>query len=274
MKKNKINIKTIIIIVLICTNISFLLIMLNMKNKNIEEQEIVKEQLGETTTDSSYIALSTHISELENKQQEINNMQNTAGQATVTADKILKDYTAYKNGQLITGTMVNNGAVTKTLNAGGSYTIPVGYHNGNGKVTTNSLASQTSATATADNISKGKTAWVNGKLVTGNGSDATPTVSFFNNGATYTAIGSSQTINLTSYSGYKNLVLDKNLFLVLANGAAIVSHYDYDRTSVASNLGYTYDASSGILTYGVKLNNNQLNMNYYNSVQFKVLIVD
>jgi len=161
------SIKTVIIIVLIFVIISLIFIILNMKNKNIEEQEIIKEQLGDATTNNSYIALSTHISELEEKQQQINNMQNTAGKATVTEDKILKDYTAYKNGQLITGTMANNGAVSKTLNAGGSYIIPAGYHNGNGKVTANSLASQTSATAIASDILSGKTAWVNGKLVTG-----------------------------------------------------------------------------------------------------------
>lgn len=66
-----------------------------------------------------------------------------------------------------TGTMANNGAVSQTLNAGGSYTIPAGYHNGSGKITANSLASQTSATATAADIISGKTAWVNGVLITG-----------------------------------------------------------------------------------------------------------
>ena len=34
-----------------------------------------------------------------------------------------------------TGTMVNNGAVSETLDAGESYTIPEGYHNGSGVVT-------------------------------------------------------------------------------------------------------------------------------------------
>ena len=63
--------------------------------------------------------------------------------------------------------MANNGAVTKTLNAGGSYTIPAGYHNGSGKVTVASLSSQTSATATAGQILTGKTAWVNGSKITG-----------------------------------------------------------------------------------------------------------
>ena len=71
------------------------------------------------------------------------------------------------NGEKVNGTMPNKGAVTASLNCGGSYTIPAGYHNGSGKVTANSLASQTSANATASNIIKGKTAWVNGSKITG-----------------------------------------------------------------------------------------------------------
>jgi len=63
--------------------------------------------------------------------------------------------------------MANNGAISKTLNAGQSYTVPAGYHNGSGKVTANSLASQTQATAVAGDILTGKTAWVNGQKLTG-----------------------------------------------------------------------------------------------------------
>ena len=70
-----------------------------------------------------------------------------------------------------TGTMTNNGAVSPTaLNAGGSYTIPAGYHNGSGKVTANSLSSQTPGTATAAQILSGYTAWVNGSKLTGTAS--------------------------------------------------------------------------------------------------------
>lgn len=72
------------------------------------------------------------------------------------------------NGEIVTGTMPNKGAVTATLNCGGSYTIPAGYHNGSGKVTANSLASQTGANAGAGDILSGKTAWVNGSKITGN----------------------------------------------------------------------------------------------------------
>ena len=71
------------------------------------------------------------------------------------------------DGVEYTGTMTNNGAKTASLNCGGSYTIPKGYHNGSGKVTANSLASQTSATATKEKILKDYTAWVNGVKLTG-----------------------------------------------------------------------------------------------------------
>ena len=70
-------------------------------------------------------------------------------------------------GSKVTGTMPNQGAKTASLNCGGSYTIPAGYHNGSGKVTANSLASQTDATAAAGNILSGKTAWVKGSKITG-----------------------------------------------------------------------------------------------------------
>ena len=90
-------------------------------------------------------------------------------QANATASQILSGRTAWVNGNKITGTMANRGAVTKSLNAGGSYTIPAGYHNGSGKIKAASLASQTQGTATASDITSGKTAWVNGKKITGTG---------------------------------------------------------------------------------------------------------
>ena len=51
-----------------------------------------------------------------------------------------------------TGTMVNNGAVSQTLSGGQSYTIPEGYHNGNGVVTASSasiIAIKSHATGTS-----------------------------------------------------------------------------------------------------------------------------
>ena len=87
----------------------------------------------------------------------------TAGKPDVLVGKVIVD----KDGEPLTGTMPNNGAVSQMLNAGGSYTVPTGYHNGSGKVTANSLASQTSGTATAAQVLSGQTAWVNGGKITG-----------------------------------------------------------------------------------------------------------
>ncbi len=87
--------------------------------------------------------------------------------ATAAAADIISGKTAYIKGRKVTGTITNQGAKTASLKAGGSFTIPKGFHNGSGKVTANSLASQTSATATAGDIVSDKTAWVNGTKITG-----------------------------------------------------------------------------------------------------------
>ena len=57
----------------------------------------------------------------------------TAGATDVLAGKIIVDAT----GASVTGTMTNNGAVSKTLDATSnnqSYTVPIGYHSGSGTV--------------------------------------------------------------------------------------------------------------------------------------------
>ena len=58
-------------------------------------------------------------------------------QTTATEEEILSGYKAYSKGSLLTGTMVNNGAINQTIDAGESYTIPKGYHNGEGIITAN-----------------------------------------------------------------------------------------------------------------------------------------
>ena len=92
----------------------------------------------------------------------------SSGDGDATANQILSGKTAWVKGKKVTGTMPNRGAVSQTINAGGSYTIPEGYHNGSGKITASSLSSQTQANATAAQILSGRTAWVNGNKVTGN----------------------------------------------------------------------------------------------------------
>ena len=73
----------------------------------------------------------------------------------------------YENPLTVSNGVVNRGSVTKALNAGKSQTLAAGYYSGV-TISANSLASQTAATSTAGDILSGKTAWVNGLLVTGN----------------------------------------------------------------------------------------------------------
>lgn len=56
--------------------------------------------------------------------------------ATAKASDILYGKTAFVDGEIVVGSMADNGSVSKTLSTtGSSYTIPKGYHNGSGKVT-------------------------------------------------------------------------------------------------------------------------------------------
>ena len=55
--------------------------------------------------------------------------------ATAGAGDILSGQTAYVNGNKLTGSMTNNGAVSANISTvAGEYTVPNGYHDGSGKV--------------------------------------------------------------------------------------------------------------------------------------------
>lgn len=73
--------------------------------------------------------------------------------ATATASDILTGKTAYGKDGKRTGSMLNNGAVDKSIsNKSESYTIPQGYHNGSGKV---AISESEQAKIIASNIKKG-----------------------------------------------------------------------------------------------------------------------
>ena len=129
----------------------------------------LKSQLANSINNKTGSSLTSNstVDEMTVAINSIKTLEQATADANATASNILVDKTAYVNGEKITGTMPNKGTVTASLNCGGSYTIPAGYHNGSGKVTANSLASQTSANATTGDILKNKTAWVNGSKITG-----------------------------------------------------------------------------------------------------------
>lgn len=75
----------------------------------------------------------------------------TATASDVLATKIIVDAT----GETITGSMINNGAVSRTLDAttdNQSYTVPAGYHNGSGSVSITLEEKSATPTTSAQNI--------------------------------------------------------------------------------------------------------------------------
>lgn len=72
---------------------------------------------------------------------------------TAVAAEILAGKTAHAIGNALTGTMPNNGGVTGTISTvAGEYTIPIGFHDGSGKV---SISSTEQAKIIAANIRQG-----------------------------------------------------------------------------------------------------------------------
>ena len=240
-----------------------------------QEIEELKQQI--INKDIEIAELKKQVSEKEAKiqdlQNQLNNLNSLLSQTNTTADKILTGYKAYSGGKLLTGTMPNRGAVSSSLNCGQSYTIPAGYHNGSGKVTANSLASQTASTATANNLSSGTTAWVNGQLITGNGADVN---NAYQNGAGsvkistlegYTLGFTSTVSNGTSLSCsltlYKNgtslgsktytgsvysLSYTNPVFSITDNGHKIVINIGYSAYTGYGNFSFPYLVDDVIIT--------------------------
>ena len=83
------------------------------------------------------------------------NFQDVSATTAAAADVLATKVFIAADGTTTTGTMSNNGAVSKTLDAttgNQSYTIPAGYHNGNGKVTVVLEEKTATPTTTTQNI--------------------------------------------------------------------------------------------------------------------------
>lgn len=174
------------------------------------------------TPDSGYFGLSdVTVNAIPSNYQDVSATTVTA--SDVLTGKVFTDAT----GKVTTGTMANNGAVSKTLDTTTtSYTVPKGYHSGSGKVsittetktatptkssqtisatsgkvlssvTVNAIPSDyittTDATAEAGHILSGKIAYVKGVKVTG---------TMANNGSVANTIDGLTATSVTIPAGY------------------------------------------------------------------------
>lgn len=190
----------------------------NLQSKSVTPTK----QQQSITPDSGYYGLSdVTVGAIPQAYQDVSSV--TAAAADVLAGKVF----VTSSGAVTTGEMANNGAVNKTLTAQEqNYTIPKGYHSGTGSVSispesktaTPTKTQQTisptagkvltsvvveaipsqyvdtsSATATADKILDGETAFVGGELVEG---------TMPNNGATALELDGMQTTTVSVPAGY------------------------------------------------------------------------
>lgn len=166
-------------------------------NYNLQSKSATPTKKQQSVTpDSGFYGLSdVTIAPIPDNYQDVSSVDAVAGD--VLTGKIF----VAADGTIVTGTMVNNGAVSKTLDVTTiSYTIPKGYHSGTGKVTitleqksvtptkTQQVITPTAgkvlssvtvapipdeyittgdATATADKILDGESAYVGGSKVVG-----------------------------------------------------------------------------------------------------------
>ena len=241
---------------------------LNSKKEQIADLE------GQLTSKNEEIArkdetirnLESTVSNLNSQIEELNRQVETLKAKQATGNAAVSDVLAGKtfsnsSGVGLVGTMVNIGAINATLNAGQSHNILEGYTTG-GRVTAASLESQTEGTANSNNLSAGKTAWVNGQQIIGNGADSNTA---YNNGYNaglsqgsknltwkYTEIAAAPVANSRAISGdvttipnYDSLELYKTLNPVM------VSTFDMGNwdTSMdrAWKVEWRYNQSAGIL---------------------------
>ena len=109
-------------------------------------------------------------------------------------------------------------------------------------------ARTSNATATADNITKGKTAWVNGELIVGNGVDnidyaETVAPKLIN-------LGTGTSFNVSGYEGYESFTIDNFIVGVTSGNAPIggSSKHTCRPSAGGFTISKSYDSLNGILT--------------------------
>ena len=268
------------------------------------EIEALKEQISQKDIEIEDLKaqVSEKEAKIQELQNQLNNINSLLAQTNATSAQILSGYKAYSNGQLVTGTMNNWGyepqgrtcalwtapdGITRLYTyvpgsdeyAGGyierSISIPLSNVANALSVTASKVAVGQSiagitgtytsdATATANNLSSGTTAYVNGQKITGNGTDVNNAYNNgynagYNQGKTDNKIikladfnGSSSALNFDckNVSGWQSLTINNFIVGIVSASVTQTSNQEYNQSGKASgfSLKKEYNASTGILT--------------------------
>lgn len=124
-------------------------------NKIIYGGETLIDLTGDTATTDTVLSGYIFHDRAGNEATGTCTFDSDTSDATAVASQILKSQTAYAQGNKVTGSMENRGSVTGTISTkAGQYTIPVGYHDGSGKV---SISATEQAKIVSANIAEGVT---------------------------------------------------------------------------------------------------------------------
>ena len=124
-------------------------------NKVVYGGETLIDLTADTTTASDVAAGKYFHLATGERVQGTSTLDSDTSDATATSAEILATKTAYVNGNKVTGSMPNRGAVTGIISTKAQqYTIQQGYHDGSGKV---GISSTEQAKIIATNIRQGVT---------------------------------------------------------------------------------------------------------------------
>lgn len=178
--------------------------------------------------------------------------------SNATAAQILDTRTAFVNGNKVTGTMNNRGAVSHTLAINGTYTIPAGFHNGSGSVT-QSVTTKGAQTFTPGTTNQTIAAnqWLTGvqtisgsaNLVANNirsGTNIFGVIGTLEPKPTYTASGGTITTYSSGGKNYRvHTFLSSDNFVVTTGTSNVIKDNQVDYLIIAGGGGGGYDVGAG-----------------------------
>lgn len=104
-------------------------------NKIIYGNQVLLDLTGDTTTPDKVLLGFTYHDAAGEQQQGTCTFDLDTSDATLKVAEALEGKTFGARGAMMTGTMKNNGAVSGVISTkGGTYTVPIGYHDGSGTV--------------------------------------------------------------------------------------------------------------------------------------------